>query len=866
MKNQMADKSIKEIYQFLVDHNFESTAESLVQEASKIGFQNFEYKLKDFMDPHAQLILCYNVGNYSTFFQLWNDVFSDSTKQCKEYKKLTFYLHVYFAILPICKLYACEYKEHGSEISTLRLSSTDLVLENHKKNSGTEIEKNINNNMKQLQDYLNGDGKELEYDMEFQPFYTLPFTKDLHANTLFSKMLEPHWLDELSKNLDLFITDHRQDLDDLSNMSYNKIQSQNAESAQSKTTKDNIPIITNDRDIPIFFENNDEEQYGFGHKINRSLKSSGTQTRIIGDQIKFDNSQEYKSDVGESVDSLPRMHKQDRRLIQCNQELTLTKDHLYNIHANYEKLKSKFHKLHVDYNKLINIARELTIALENSLKGQTVDVEQTLEICTNICPDLFNKNIKDISYTSLLQRRHSDRLYNREPPRLDITTTPVLTKLLDFKKIKLHLVNGDVKTKLLLLQALRWKVTTTQSTERNEVLHEYMSHDLLGLHGQIASDSNKPLLPCLLTAGEAYARHLLQQFIARLLNTLASFRYGRDYLSVGSIVVNVTFDCLNNADGVDSFACDMLVAMLQKLSLRRQQRIYMIESGLLEWLIGHLHDNCRVMNLYRLEYATALLMNLSLHRLAHARAAKISSLLMSTLLILLSIDHTSSLQYINETLNNFLSNPVINEEARKMKRSNMSDYIDGNLKTVEIRKHLDHILKMQRRENVNTPQNEETADDDNEERDILESELDENDPLKNCIGELNGETLLEMCYSISASVPEDITIDTTLKKIFTLNSMNFYNDQQNNHLYTGRPSHPMLRDSSETVVTSSMTLASGRENSQATEVEKFSSIASLNANNYDSNVVNDISWKSDLELAKEEDAFLAKPKISRTPP
>lgn len=53
-----------------MDHNFESTAETLVQEASKIGFQNFEYKLKDFMDPYAQLILCYNTGNYSTFFQV----------------------------------------------------------------------------------------------------------------------------------------------------------------------------------------------------------------------------------------------------------------------------------------------------------------------------------------------------------------------------------------------------------------------------------------------------------------------------------------------------------------------------------------------------------------------------------------------------------------------------------------------------------------------------------------------------------------------------------------------------------------------------------------------------------------------------
>lgn len=64
--------------------------------------------------------------------------------------------------------------------------------------------------MKQLQDYLSGDGKELEYDMELQPFYALPSTKDLREDTLFSKILEPHWLDELSKNFNSFITDHRQ--------------------------------------------------------------------------------------------------------------------------------------------------------------------------------------------------------------------------------------------------------------------------------------------------------------------------------------------------------------------------------------------------------------------------------------------------------------------------------------------------------------------------------------------------------------------------------------------------------------------------------------------------------------------------------
>lgn len=53
-----------------MDHNFESTAEVLIQEISKMGFQNSARKLKATVDPYAQLILCYNAGDYSTFFQV----------------------------------------------------------------------------------------------------------------------------------------------------------------------------------------------------------------------------------------------------------------------------------------------------------------------------------------------------------------------------------------------------------------------------------------------------------------------------------------------------------------------------------------------------------------------------------------------------------------------------------------------------------------------------------------------------------------------------------------------------------------------------------------------------------------------------
>ncbi|KYM86613.1 LisH domain-containing protein ARMC9 [Atta colombica] len=979
IRNQMADKNIEVIHKFLLDHNFESTAEALIQEALKMGFQTLKHKLGKVIDPYVQLMLCYNMGDYSTFFQLWSNLFSNSIKQCEEYKKLTFYLHVYFAILPKRKLHANQHK-YGkialrSETNTLKLSSieNDLLekckesknIINNKQNNAVEIEKN-NSNMKQLQDYLDGDGKELEYDTELQPFYALPFIEDLYTNTCFSKMLEQPWADELLKNLDSFITCHRQDLSNLDNINSNKTQLQNLvqvhtmpvtktiamESgvAQNKTIKNNIPIVPNDRDLPIFLDN-DEEQYYFS---KTSLKSKSTQTHIIGSQIIINNLREDIINPEESVSNLLKMHKSDKRLIQYDRELVVTKSRLCSIHTNYEKLKVRFHKLHADYHKLIDVARELTMALENSVKGQNIDIQRTLEICMKIFPDLFNQNIRETSYPSLLQL---DRINVKAItlPKLDVTAVPVSPKLLDYKKIKLHLISGDVKTKLLLLQALRWKITLMQSAEQDEILHEYISRDLLGLHGQIASDNGKSILPCLLTAGEAYARHLLQQFTARLLNTLASFRCGRDYLSVGSSVINVTFACLDNnyADGVDPFACDMMVAMLQKLSLRRQQRIYMIESGLLEWLINHLHDKCRIISLYRLEYATALLMNLSLHRLAQARASKISSLLMSTLIVLLSINYTSSLPYINGALNNFLNNPVINEEAKKIKRSNISEYLGNNQKSAEIRKHLDHVLRIQRCENVNTPQNDETGDDDNEDLDVLESELDENDPLQNYIGELNGETLLAMCYSISSKISQEtVNTDTTLQQISTLNSIDFYGNQHKNHVCNKHPSYPTLRyntktekkilpkesyikqaifaklsdlsnfslkeqqivtngtkksnvnvlkniiwpanaikknnryefdydnqfrtkiliyrDSSETVVTSSTILVPDRENGQAEIQEKFSSIASLiiyrNSNNCNSNIINDTSWKDDPELAKEEEAFLAKPKLSRTPP
>lgn len=78
-----------------------------------------------------------------------------------------------------------------------------------------------------------------------------------------------------------------------------------------------------------------------------------------------------------------------------NDELNTTKSRLLNVHKHYRKLKLRFHKLHEDYHKMNEIAEELTIALESSVKGQPVNLDMILQSCMKIFPDRFsNRDIQ----------------------------------------------------------------------------------------------------------------------------------------------------------------------------------------------------------------------------------------------------------------------------------------------------------------------------------------------------------------------------------------------------------------------------------------------------------------------------------------
>ncbi|KAF3420439.1 hypothetical protein E2986_01824 [Frieseomelitta varia] len=762
-KNQM-DKELKLVHQFLIDHDFENTADALMVEATIKGFKHCKKDLQIESDIYEnyyeQLMFSYKTGDWRTFFNLWNLIISEDVRQTKSCKILMLHIYVYFAMLP------------------KRIKYGVHIFKKFKINSMTETEKNMNDSMEQLRNFLNTTGKELEKDSDLRPYFALPFMEDPYAEPFLSKIFEKSWSNKLTNHLQLFLKKYKQQ--SFSDTKYNDENSNKFSSSYTSLSEDlkkdvmtkktikntNVPIIPNDRNIPIFLENDElEGQFNLYDNIKCSQKSKSIQT------VSINSSEE---DMCSS-----HFTRKNKKLIQCTQELAVTKSHLCSVHSNYEKLKVRFHKLHADYHKLMSIARILTTALEDSVKGQAIDFQAMLETCIKIFPDLFNQNIKDSSHCSselLLDKSHSNMKTIEYSNSYNVFIPP---KLLDFKKIKLHLINGSIKTKLFLLQALRRKITFSQSGERDETVHEYISKDLLGLHSQIASYRGKSILPYLLTSQNIIIPHPLQQSVARLLNALASFRCGRDYLSFDSTVVDMVFKCLNSISNndIDTLTCNMMIAMLQKLSLRKQQRIYMIENGLVEWLIHHLYDQCRVIDSYRLEYATALLMNLSLHQVAQKRASALAPLLISTLVDLLLMDHISALPYINGALNNFLTNPSINEEARRIKFSSIIEQY-SKYKTGEIRKHLDHILKIHRGEITIKTEDEDMADNDNEEFDVLETQLEENDPVKNNYGELCGESLLESCYTIlpkainkNEIIPDELSFSQKFKTEATNSAM-----------------------------------------------------------------------------------------------
>ncbi|XP_058810172.1 lisH domain-containing protein ARMC9-like isoform X2 [Phymastichus coffea] len=724
----------------------------------------------------------YLSGNYEQFFEVWDNSFSLNIKESMEYKIMTLKLRVHYAILPIRIVQLNQHINY-------RLSSSQPVniifdnaankyfSDNNEKDSEDESNTFYIDNMKQLEEFLNSyDGRKLIEKLKDSPliaFFALPYLDSPQEDESVKKIFTIDWLEELISDLDKFIKKQLKDEESTNeteskNCTYEISENSVIETVltvtdhKSKLTETEGELISCNRLIQSVVKSKEIGDWMTNyHQVDHqnNFCSKNTQTRIssLKTGIGFSMISEphhVLSLVTPSVFAIP-----SKQSVLYNDELNMTKTRLFSVLKHYRKLKLRFHKLHEDYQKMNEIAEVLTIALESSVQGKSVDLDMILQSCSEILPNRYKMDIQTDSEDTNTEakKKSKDIVSSKQRDKHDYTAASC--KMLNYGKLKLHLKNGDIKTKLLILVALRQKLTSSEPENCGSIVSSYVDNDLLGLKDESANNDedtilNYILMPINSTAVVSY----VQQTAARLLNALASLNSGRKYLTTGPVVLNVIIKYLNSCNnGIgDVVTLDMLIATLQKMSLRKEQRNFMVEANLVEWLIYHLSNENFRMGTYRLEYTCALLMNLSLQSAARSRAEAIAPLFISILTSLLSSDCVSILPYVNGALQNFLLNNEINEEGKKLHLAKILEYYcvrSGE----ELRKHFSHTLKVHKREYEANLSDDEFPDEDDEIFDVLEKELEEDNPVKFENEELQGDDLLISHYSFYSLESEKAT-------------------------------------------------------------------------------------------------------------
>ncbi|CEO95169.1 LisH domain-containing protein ARMC9 [Plasmodiophora brassicae] len=223
----------------------------------------------------------------------------------------------------------------------------------------------------------------------------------------------------------------------------------------------------------------------------------------------------------------------------------------------------------------------------------------------------------------------------------------------------------DVR-KAELLQALRWNLTQppTQSAKR-AVLELYISQDLLHCAPKPPRDSIDPsstdLLTCLLGPEE----DLVKDGALRLLSAIANYYSGRSYLLQHSKLASLLCLCMTGAASPDTDIHLNALCILQKFSMRRGPETQMINLGVLEYL-GRLLSDYKHLSEETIEFATALLFNLSLRTNCKIRIENSSVDMVALLVKLLEIDSPEVRHFVCGTFTSVLSRPKLKERAQRL--------------------------------------------------------------------------------------------------------------------------------------------------------------------------------------------------------
>lgn len=395
----------------------------------------------------------------------------------------------------------------------------------------------------------------------------------------------------------------------------------------------------------------------------------------------------------------------------------------------------RHNKVQADYHSLIGITADLVDALEATVSGRPVAEKITPEYLQQLCARLFSSHMRT-SVDITRPGTAGEALRASVAPQQQVKPEVEMYPRLDYVKVKTEIQNADDRKKALVLQALRWRLTQSSAEKRDQIVADYVHHDILGCANTGAY--RESIMQMLTTSSDA-----VKQYLARLYNAIASLCVGRGYLAMNPDLLPALMDVLRSGQQRDLVAQEMVLGALQKLSLRRQLQTAMIERGVIEWLVGVLEDNDALSD-YTLEYSVALLMNLCLRTAGKKRVVPNANKTLQVLSDLLGHDNQEIRPYVNGALYSILAIPFVREEAKAMGMEEiLRCFIKDN--QPDMNRQIEFIIK-QLNSSENGEEYESDDEDDEEEeeedQDALEADLDKEELVRPVPGELCGEALL----------------------------------------------------------------------------------------------------------------------------
>ena len=761
--NKTTDLISSLIHEYLFKKDYLKTLDIFQQELSekiKTGtFYTFLNNDKSLYDS-SLLLNYFESGNKQKFMDQWKRIIPNNLKLTEPTLfKLDFNIQIYFSIFPILK--------PNANINDIR------------------IQKNLKQNMEEFKLYLEQNNTEQFKSPEFLSYYALPYIPDPRKNATYANLFSPEWAkclkEQIQRCLDYYSPNNINKFPILYDLTRGKkVITINNNISNNLKNNDNININkkTNDdkkiRELILENKNINEENnnlrinYEKNKKVfldaqknwcNLALDILSYSFDLISIYYKITNNQ--KNNIIEEIND--KLLKYQNFLVKNYEDLEKN-----NINKNINEVTNELNSKKVlisnneeHNNKLVFDQNNITFKKQVDNNNIIIDINNKYENLFNSSNKKNNAKKKDdnanfITNVNNVKKENKNKIINYYS-----------NNLIDMKRFNQalnHQIYIEDEKLAHIFQEIRLRIYNQKNRELRELtLYEIFYYDIFGTQSN-SSTIFKHLLS---------NKNLILE-VMKLVNSLANFNCGRNYLLAKNTLIEDIVKCMI-AEKSDTELRQNCLGAIQKFTLRNQPQNKLIELNVIHYLVDIFTYQYDYLSDYSKEYGLALLMNLSLRKEGKEKFEAVGEKIIKILMKFLNYDNIQILTCINGMLYSLVKKKKIRELVKnygiEQKLNDLKKYNNEH-----INKQIKYIT-----DELNNYSNENNDYNDEEEESFAEEDININDnmdiinneyPEKN----INDEKYKEKHYKI---LSEFIIPDKELESVEKQNIINFMNENIN---------------------------------------------------------------------------------------